>query len=1415
MLLWIAVILCSVFWVSTAASADAQTVRVGYPIQPGLTDIDENGNYDGYTYEYLEEIAQYTGWDYEFVQVSGDEDESITVLLDMLARGEIDFMGGMLYTESAGEAFQYSGQSYGTVETVLQTIPENVSRVYINSQEPQTLRIAVASMTGRTIEELENYCQMNLVMPEYVLCADEEAQLAAIREGRADVLLNTTMNYIEDVRTIAHFAPKPFYFATARDGNKELLDQLDQAILNIHLSDYFFSARLHDKYFNAQENILYFTEEDKDYISNAGTVLVGVLNNQPPFYYQEDEGSQRGIIQDLLMLLSEKTGLQFQLVEADTVDALFQLVDEKAVELVACVPNDYRFGWEHHIALTRPYLTTQYTLIMREEVSRTGREGKRLALPMMSFYKGHTIGEKVIFETRSACVQAVNDGLADYTYVDICTAQYFMNQPQYGNLKMAPMSYEPLELSFGVPQPVDQKLLIILNKVIRNLSAEEIQGVVTKNTFMENRFSLSGYMRAHPVESIAVVSCILGLVIALLLLLLLQRMKNNRRIAIELRKRLRVYALTQDYFFEYDYQTGRIEVSYSAEDHKTKMKTEFYHSPEVIEDEAEDPDRVAFWKLMQAEESGIWECYQRCPDGVSHWLRVAVEVVHSKEGAPICAIGRITLIDTEKEEKNELEAKARFDGLTGVYNMKACREEIEACLIQMQEGDSGVFLLLDIDKFKSINDTFGHVQGDNTLCLLVWILKQIVRADDIIGRFGGDEFIVYLRNMDHKTLEIRYAILCQKIYDASRKDGNQPFTVSIGVAFASITSTYDSLFQAADMALYHAKAQGRNCYSVADGQTLMESFYNQYQEESAVSAVMHTDSDNQWLMDERYQMVLRATNTIAFEYDLKTEEEWHSPFVGEYIAGHYNGRKLSQVMLEDEVIHPEDRPLSLQFLARARKGENGEMTLRLLVPSGGYHWFRMLLTPYGSEAHRRLVGVLYDVDAETRQRNILRYQAEYDPVSGIYNKETFYERTKQLLENAPDEERFLLRFDIDRFKIINELYSIAEGDKVLRHVGQVLRHLTAEGELYARFSNDVFCACLNRSYTELMEFIAQLEQQVNQYPKPFQFVLSTGILYISHYQGEPINILCDRAAMAQQSVKGNYVKRYAFYEDAMSATLSREHAITGYMQQALDDGEFQVYFQPKFAMDSSAIIGAEALVRWYSSIEGMISPGDFIPLFERNGFILRLDEYVWDMTAQYMRRWIDEGIPLVPISLNVSRMHLYDPNFCGKISGISQKYQLSPALFELEITESAYTDEPEKLYGIMDRLQEEGFVFSMDDFGSGYSSLNILKDIPVDVVKIDLGFLKEARRGISAGRAVLDGTIRLVRGMGLKIIAEGVETQEQVEFLMNAGCMHAQGYYYARPMPAEEFRALLKTEQQKLVKHQSRDAKQQDEALEN
>ena len=410
-----------------------------------------------------------------------------------------------------------------------------------------------------------------------------------------------------------------------------------------------------------------------------------------------------------------------------------------------------------------------------------------------------------------------------------------------------------------------------------------------------------------------------------------------------------------------------------------------------------------------------------------------------------------------------------------------------------------------------------------------------------------------------------------------------------------------------------------------------------------------------------------------------------------------------------------------------------------------------------------------------------------DSLTGVYTKEYFYEEARRLIDNNSKTQFAILELDINRLTMINELMGIAEGDRLLAYIGTILSEIFSQekNSTYARIHADLFVACCPYEEKRMYQYIDLIEQSIKEYHISFEILLSFGI-YLCVERNLNISIMCDRANLALKSVKGNYIKHVAFYDSLMHDKIIREQEITQTMSRALKNREFVVYYQPKHSLDDEGIIGAEALVRWKNPKKGMISPGVFIPVFEENGFIMKLDAYVWGETCKFIRKRLDEGKNVPPISVNVSRVNLYNPDLCKYLDNLVKKYNIPYNLLELELTESAYTDNPQLMLQTMHQLQLLGFHVAMDDFGSGYSSLNMLKDVPVDILKIDLKFLS-GNSNPEKGTSIMAAIVRMAKWLGIPSIVEGVETKEQVGFLRSIGCTMAQGYYYAKPMAEEDF----------------------------
>ena len=410
-----------------------------------------------------------------------------------------------------------------------------------------------------------------------------------------------------------------------------------------------------------------------------------------------------------------------------------------------------------------------------------------------------------------------------------------------------------------------------------------------------------------------------------------------------------------------------------------------------------------------------------------------------------------------------------------------------------------------------------------------------------------------------------------------------------------------------------------------------------------------------------------------------------------------------------------------------------------------------------------------------------------DAATGLLSKEAFFDEAAAYLRHSGARDVSIVCFDVDHFKLFNDLHGLDCGDELLRYLGRALalRFSPDGAQPLARLAADTFALCAHGIRPERVERI--LVDISSECPNGIDAIVRAGVYRIED-PASPVSIMCDRAVIALRTVKGSYFDRVALYDPGMREALVLEREVVAGIESALREDRIELFLQPKCNIRTGKIVGAEALARWRHPERGIVAPGEFIPLIERNGLVRSLDLRVWEKTAAWIRGLIDEGVQPVPVSVNVSRADIYLVDVAAELHALVERYGIDPSLIEVEITESAYSERPDRIVAAFDALAERGFTVLMDDFGSGYSSLNMLKDINVDVLKIDMRFLdRDDRRS----KDIMESVIRMARWLDLPVIAEGVETREQVNFLLDVGCSYAQGYYYARPMEAAAFEALL------------------------
>ena len=421
--------------------------------------------------------------------------------------------------------------------------------------------------------------------------------------------------------------------------------------------------------------------------------------------------------------------------------------------------------------------------------------------------------------------------------------------------------------------------------------------------------------------------------------------------------------------------------------------------------------------------------------------------------------------------------------------------------------------------------------------------------------------------------------------------------------------------------------------------------------------------------------------------------------------------------------------------------------------------------------------------------------AEHDPLTMLYSKNFFLEYVNRIYQYHPDWHMDAVVINIDRFHFINALNGREFGDRVLRAISDGIRAFLGGTEGIAsrieadRF--DIFCKP-QEDYEALLE---RLQANVNALSKAASISLRMGVMP-SREGVEPVQLF-DRAHVACNMMRGNYKAHIMVYDEDMRQREILDQRLLNDLRRAMEEHELQVYYQPKYNVqcDPPKLSSAEALIRWKHPELGMISPGSFIPLFERNGQISLLDNYVWNEAASQIARWREQYGVTIPVSVNLSRVDVFDPQLEERLNDLIEKYALDYGALKLEVTESAYTDNAEQMIELINRLQEKGFEIEMDDFGSGYSSLNMLSYMPIDVLKMDMAFVRNIEHSEKDFRLV-EVVLDIAKYLKAPVVAEGVETQRQLEMLKNAGCQLIQGFYFSRPLPPEEFKELIIKEKQ-------------------
>ena len=428
--------------------------------------------------------------------------------------------------------------------------------------------------------------------------------------------------------------------------------------------------------------------------------------------------------------------------------------------------------------------------------------------------------------------------------------------------------------------------------------------------------------------------------------------------------------------------------------------------------------------------------------------------------------------------------------------------------------------------------------------------------------------------------------------------------------------------------------------------------------------------------------------------------------------------------------------------------------------------------------------------AENVDQRAVRYRAHHDSLTSVFNADAFHELARERVSEEPDVPWVMVTADIRSFRVVNSLFGVVKGNEVLVRTASLLNRIAEDaGGLCGRLGGDRFALLVREAGFEeqsLHDVAHDLAQGFND--GAYKLSIHFGVYRIED-TSLPVSVMCGSANSALYTIRESHDQTIAYFDDDIRESVLKEQRIISEFDDALANGEFQMYLQP-LARRNGGIIGAEALARWHKPDGSLVMPGDFIEVLERAGLIQRLDVHIWELAVRQLDAW--KGTPMsdVSISVNMSAKDFLSVDVFDILTKLVRRYDVDCRLLRLEITESALLVEPDKSNAIVAKLRDEGFIVEIDDFGKGYSSLSILKSIQADVLKIDMGFLREIQES-DRSRIILQSVIDMARLLRMEVICEGVETAEQLEMLASMGCDLFQGYYFSRPIPVSEFESLL------------------------
>lgn len=820
------------------------------------------------------------------------------------------------------------------------------------------------------------------------------------------------------------------------------------------------------------------------------------------------------------------------------------------------------------------------------------------------------------------------------------------------------------------------------------------------------------------------------------------------------------------------------------------------------------------------------------------WIKLCGRKVFDDNGNVLSVIGKSIDVTEEKIKEIEEGGKLERDTRTGLLNAESFKKRIEEKIKSETGAAIHAMFYLDIDEFNEIRDKFGKIYTDAMMIHIANQLRSIFTPGDYIARLGKDSFGIFVTNMKTVADAEKKAEDVMDIFHKGFgfKLNYYNVSASLGMAvYPEDANFYDKLFEKSAIALYvakdHGKAQFTKYSESMDKFSSAARKYSEYkpvnnleERNSIVNAEIISDTID-ILFDSNYSgyaidtllsvvgTLLEINHLIIFE--VSDDKKW--------IDATHEWAQRNELLLEEKISHMsyEKHKKGMLFLKnlnhRFVSENDGDVyvpeyfanenttKLRRIIQFGIYDkdefvgylsalsyekgkgWSKMVIDTLAMVT--KIVGESIIRD-RTLRKSILTSQR--DQLTNTYNFNAFLNETNRVHIENREKKYAIMYIDVNQFKLINETYGYSAGDFILIEMGRMINRECGEGAIVSRVTGDKFLACVEyqdeQNINEIADRISESGKKIED---------DTGAVYkltivIGTYvmqNGDSAIMAVDKANIARKNAQRKHIL-YSLYQDEMHNEIAEEKEIEDVMEEALVAREFKVYYQPKYNLTTGRVYGCEALSRWDRKGKGIVNPSAYIPVFEKNGFIKKLDYYVFEEACALVRNLMDDKKEVYPISVNFSRIHFNNDQLPEFLLETVKKYRVKPESFEIEITETALRQVDEHFRSVLSKIKEYGFSISVDDFGSGLSALNMLSDFKFDVLKIDKDFFHN-QSTTEREKIVISSIAEMAEKLGMELICEGVETETQADFLESVGCHHAQGFLFSRPLPVGEFLRLV------------------------